>query len=402
MLVWSLFLPLLLFFSGETTVPNSSTKQVLPARLAVTTAPNPIFHPLMADGFDFPIGSKSATGHYTDKVSGIQYSGWYIAAQTGEEYELGIHTGEDWNGRGGNNTDLGQPVKAIGKGKVVAADNYGAPWGNVIMIEHHYMENAEVKRVFSLYAHLEELSVSDGDTVERRQLIGSIGTGDGAYLAHLHLELRSESLADFPVDYWPSAEGKDQKWVKEHYLAPTPFIQAHRRTSVPIQAKHCLVVTKHQYRLEHWRQGELMRSYDIALSQDPLGHKQRQGDNRLPEGAYHINQKSRGPFSGTYGDFFGPAWMRISYPNVWDAKAGVAAGTISEADGQKIEQAWDERKMPPKTTDLGGGIGIHGWSGTWNPDGDRHLTWGCISMQNEDLDQFYDKIPVGTLIFIYP
>lgn len=153
--------------------------------------------------------------------------------------------------------------------------------------------------------------------------------------------------------------------------------------------------------MDHWQQGELIRSYSIALSQAPKGHKQRQGDNRLPEGAYHINQKSRGPFSGDFADFFGPAWMRISYPNVWDAQAGVQAGTLSEAEGQKIFTAWENGKMPPKNTELGGGIGIHGWAGDW-PESNRHLTWGCISMQNEELTTFYDHIPVGTPIFIYP
>ena len=36
----------------------------------------------------------------------------------------GIHTGEDWNGRGGGDTDFGQPVMAVATGKVVVARRF--------------------------------------------------------------------------------------------------------------------------------------------------------------------------------------------------------------------------------------------------------------------------------------
>mgnify|MGYP001793096000 FL=1 len=223
-------------------------------------------------------------------------------------------------------------------------------------------------------SHLEELFVDESYTVGKRQQIGTIGTGDGAYLAHLHLEIRKENMADYPVDYWPSAEGKDREWLMEHYLAPTFFIKKHRRLPVPSTAQHCLVVYKSDYRLEHWQLGDRVNTYSIALSQAPLGHKQKEGDLRLPEGAYHINQKSRGPFEGTFGAFFGPAWMRLSYPNLWDAKAGLAKGTISQAAADKIEAAWKAGKKPAKNTALGGGSGNHGWAGDWQ-EKERHLTW---------------------------
>ena len=32
------------------------------------------------------------------------------------------------------------------------------------------------------------------------------------------------------------------------------------------------------------------------------------------------------------------------------------------------------------------GPGPHGWAGNW-PDGNRHLTWGCISMKNKELEK---------------
>ncbi|HEY0434675.1 MAG TPA: hypothetical protein VGC95_12445, partial [Chitinophagaceae bacterium] len=72
-----------------------------------------------ADGFDFAVGNADGNGAYTDKSTGKRYNGWYIATHFAEVYSLGIHTGEDWNGIGGGNTDLGQEVYAVGNGRVV-------------------------------------------------------------------------------------------------------------------------------------------------------------------------------------------------------------------------------------------------------------------------------------------
>jgi hypothetical protein len=78
-----------------------------------------------ADGFDFPVGDANAGGPYTDIATGIGYRGWRIATQFAENYELGIHTGEDWNGNGGGNIDLGPDVHAVANGRVTFAQHCG-------------------------------------------------------------------------------------------------------------------------------------------------------------------------------------------------------------------------------------------------------------------------------------
>src|SRR5262249_2647785 len=88
-----------------------------------------------ADGFDFPFGNPDGKGSYTDKATGKVHNGWYIAMRFAEKYSMGIHTGEDWNGSGGGDTDLGQGVFAVANGRVVFAENCGRLWGNVIIIE---------------------------------------------------------------------------------------------------------------------------------------------------------------------------------------------------------------------------------------------------------------------------
>ena len=148
-----------------------------------------------ADGFDFPVGDANATGPYKDIATGIGYHGWRIATHFAENYELGIHTGEDWNGNGGGNTDLGQDVHAVANGRVTFAQHCGRLWGNVITIEHHFYENHEHRKIISLYAHLNEIKVNEGAVVQRRQVIATIGQDpDKLFAAHLHLELGQGTL----------------------------------------------------------------------------------------------------------------------------------------------------------------------------------------------------------------
>lgn len=407
--------PLLLLLAGcidpptVSTVPLDETSTDLPETRAVLPEPpliqntyDPFFDSLLCDGFDYPVGNADGKGTYTSKQNGKRYSGWYIAAETAEAYSLGIHTGEDWNGIGGGDTDLGQPVNAIGAGKVIAAADYGSPWGNIIMIEHHYLQNNQVDTIFSLYAHLDSLGAEIGQTVQRRELIGTIGTGGGAYPAHLHLEIRKSTLRDKPVDFWPSSNGWDSATVASHYLDPTAFISAHRTLFIPANAATLLFAEKSAYKMTLFNNGKLAHEYEIALSQNPNGHKVEQGDNRLPEGHYKIIQKSDGPFSGAMGPFFGAGWMRLNYPNPFDIAIGKQKGWISESKAKEMTDRWNAGKEPSKHTRLGGGIGIHGWNGDWQATGHQNLTWGCISMHNRDLEVMYDLVPLQTDILIVP
>lgn len=163
-----------------------------------------------------------------------------------------------------------------------------------------------------------------------------------------------------------------------------------------------LVAWKSQYRMRLYHKGKPVKNYIIGLGQQPTGHKQMQGDNRTPEGDYKIIQKSRGPFAGDYSQYLGVAWMRINYPNNADAINGFNKKRITEAQKNAIIKANNSGKEPPKNTKLGGGIGIHGWWGEWPGDDQQNLTWGCISVQNPELDDLYRRVNLGTRIVIFP
>jgi hypothetical protein len=75
-------------------------------------------------------------GKYTDAATGTKHNGYYVATSFGESFSLGLHPGEDWNGKGGGNTDLGRPVHSVAAGRVAVAENAG-PQGMYFVIAPH-------------------------------------------------------------------------------------------------------------------------------------------------------------------------------------------------------------------------------------------------------------------------
>jgi len=158
----------------------------------------------LADGFDFPVGKPDAENYYIYR--GFRANG---------------HLGEDWNGTGGGNTDLGDPTYSIAHGIVVFAKDVKKGWGNCVIVRHAYLENGSIRAVDSLYAHLDRITVREGQRVERGDLVGTIGTNRGMYTAHLHFEMRKNlyvgmNRTKFPRDF-------------SVYYDPSDFINARRK-----------------------------------------------------------------------------------------------------------------------------------------------------------------------------
>lgn len=136
-----------------------------------------------------------------------------------------------------------------------------------------------------------------------------------------------------------------------------------------------IVVEKAERRLTLYRAGETLRTYRIALGFSPLGDKERQGDGRTPEGHYKIDHKN--PQSRFHLS------LRVSYPDASD-RAGAAALGVSP----------------------GGDIYIHGMPESWGWASSFHTmndwTLGCIAVTNEEIEEIWSLVPVGTPIEIKP
>lgn len=165
----------------------------------------------LATSFDYPVGIPDAKEYYKAQKFNEEN------AHFGYSY----HLGDDWNGIGGGNTDLGDTIYAIGDGFVDSSKYHVPGWGNVIMIRHKYMEKDSSQQIVSLYAHLKERFVKPKTYVQKGMPIGTMGTADGLYTAHLHFEIRSDRSLPIGPGY---ASSKNLKG----YLDPSLFIKNHR------------------------------------------------------------------------------------------------------------------------------------------------------------------------------
>lgn len=134
--------------------------------------------------------------------------------------------------------------------------------------------------------------------------------------------------------------------------------------------------------------GRVVRTYRIGLGLQPVGLKRRQGDRRTPEGKYVICNKN--PRSRFYLS------LQINYPNEEDAARGLADRLITTGQHERIVLASRRRRIPPAETPLGGEIFIHGHGA------EADWTWGCIALDDPDVKELFDAIPVGTPVLIYP
>jgi L,D-peptidoglycan transpeptidase YkuD (ErfK/YbiS/YcfS/YnhG family) len=136
-----------------------------------------------------------------------------------------------------------------------------------------------------------------------------------------------------------------------------------------------VLIEKKERRLTLLSKGEVIKTYKIALGGNPIGPKERQGDNKTPEGTYIIDSRN--------GDSAYHLSLHISYPN------------------EKDKMRAKELGVSP-----GGDIMIHGikngitWVGAFHAAVD--WTKGCIAVTDEEMEEIYKLVPNGTLVEIRP
>jgi murein DD-endopeptidase MepM/ murein hydrolase activator NlpD len=89
----------------------------------------------------------------------------------------------------------GTPIQAVESGKVIESGDFFFS-GNMVYIDHG-------QGLISLYAHLQDIKVKTGDTIERGQIIGTVGQTGRVTGPHLHLGIIiNQTLVD-PVLFLP-------------------------------------------------------------------------------------------------------------------------------------------------------------------------------------------------------
>jgi len=136
-----------------------------------------------------------------------------------------------------------------------------------------------------------------------------------------------------------------------------------------------ILIEKKERRLMLISKGKVLKTYKIALGGTPDGAKERQGDNKTPEGTYVIDYRNR--------DSRYHLSLHISYPNEKDKKRAKELGVSP-----------------------GGDIMIHGIKNglSWVGDFHTEVDWtkGCIAVTDEEIEEIDKLAPIGTIVEIRP
>ena len=135
-----------------------------------------------------------------------------------------------------------------------------------------------------------------------------------------------------------------------------------------------MVVYKENHRLTLYNGGRAVKSYQVDLGYNAIRDKLHAGDAATPEGRYRITAK-KGPGNSTYYKA-----LLLNYPN--------------DEDRAQFERARRAGQIP-RWARVGGLIEIHG-------DGGRGKDWtkGCVALSNNDIDDLFSRVGVGTPVTI--
>jgi len=136
------------------------------------------------------------------------------------------------------------------------------------------------------------------------------------------------------------------------------------------RGKMAIVVSKFDRLLYLYRAGNILKTYPVGIGRNGSSDKVRQGDSATPEGRYSIIKKR--PDSTFHKA------LLINYPNEEDRAAFAAA---------------KRRGQIPRSTGIGGLVEIHG-------GGKDGMTYGCVALDNDQMDELFDLVDVGTPVTI--
>lgn len=131
--------------------------------------------------------NSKVEAHFAD-VRNYIYQGKKIDQQVHLGYDLSItqHVG----------------VEASNDGKVIYAAPLGI-YGNCIVLDHGY-------GLQTIYGHMSEIAVHEGDLVKRGQVMGKSGMTGMAGGDHIHFSMQLDGVQIDPREWW------DEHWIKDH------------------------------------------------------------------------------------------------------------------------------------------------------------------------------------------
>ncbi len=153
--------------------------------LIATSSETPLF-----DGAFVQMRNSAVTSRFAERRS------YFVE---GEKVSEAIHFGYDLA------STAGAPIEAANRGRVLYAGELGI-YGNCVLLDHGL-------GLVSLYAHLSQIDVAEGDLVEKNGFLGRSGDTGLAGGDHLHFAMLVGNSYVDPTEWW------DAKWVEEKVMS---------------------------------------------------------------------------------------------------------------------------------------------------------------------------------------
>jgi murein DD-endopeptidase MepM/ murein hydrolase activator NlpD len=139
------------------------------------------------------------------------------------------HPGFDLN-KGSGNDDLGAPMKCPVNAEVefvspapTAYNSQNGGFGWFVVLYHPAYGK------WTRYAHMNKVSVKEGQKLKAGDLIGEVGNSGTTY-AHLHWEGWNPSMYDIQKKHWKKFQhypsSRPKQYVVEHYFNPLAWVES--------------------------------------------------------------------------------------------------------------------------------------------------------------------------------
>jgi len=157
-----------------------------------------------------------------------------------------------------------------------------------------------------------------------------------------------------------------------------------------------IVIDRVSFTLNLYEDSVLVKTYRASFGRTLHKPKSRAGDGATPVGRYQVCSIDT---SYKYYKFF-----RLNYPSIDDATDALKKGLISQKEFNNIKFEYYYEGCTGYNIVLGGNIGIHGF-GKFNyvlKNLPFVFNWtdGSIALSDEDIEEIYSVIKIGTKVVI--
>lgn len=249
-----------------------------------------------------------------------------IDAKFGEARDYGPHSGEDWNGTGGGNTDCGYKLYPLTNAEVVHTSEYDTSYGNVIVCKITGPWGERWIR----YCHCREILVKSG-LVPPEMAIATLGTTGNSTACHLHWDVIKKPMTNWRM------YAKDQKTLDEYFEEPTAFFNKWKDVEEEEDMPDWLKTLLQERGLTINNESEIRVIFEKAKNYDDkikeLTEQVKTANDALGDKAYEVS-------------------MLTERVERLDVKVAELEGQLNQARSERDQATWENDKLRAQVASL--------------------------------------------------